>query len=229
MTEKEKIVQSIAADKKGWDILLDDLYFPPDLKHFKNCSTELIENSDGTISCLFYLVKECRMLCYTGLAAVFINKKSPELIFNSGHGFDYQFSQSLFFCEKYVVLRKKEMHFEETDLTVAPFVLIDTVSHKFTIIDFDFTSIYYTVDFLGGNKLIIRLNDPDNLKSLRVSVKNKNGTIIDLSKSVFLSFDRFDNALEQYCENKKTASPRNWLTTMLSHWQKFFGSNKSTA
>ena len=211
-------------ESKGWEIDFSDLQYPAKLDLFKNSSADIIESNDKKYCCLFYLVGEYRMLCYTGLVAIYKNKNAPELIFNSGHWFDYQFSQTVYYCGDYIVLRKNELYFEQTKQTFSPFIVINLEYKEFTIIDFDFTSIYYSVDYFGKNKLKLKLNNPNDLISLRVSVENKDGYIIDLTELSFLPFNQLDNELKQYCDRKKTATNSTLPKAGRTWWQKLFSS-----
>lgn len=222
-TTVNDILRTMTFDSKGWAIKFDNLHFPEKLELFKNSSADLIESSDKKYACLFYLVGEYRMLCYTGLVAIFKDKDSPELLFNSGQWFDYQFSQTIYYCGKYVVLRKNEMYFEESEQTFSPFIVIDLEARQFTIVDFDFTSIYYGVDYLENNKLKLRLNNPNDLTSLRISVENKDGFIIDLTEMLFLPFNQLDTELKQYCDRKKTATNSTLPKAGRTWFQKLFG------
>jgi hypothetical protein len=155
---------------------------------------------------------------------IYKNKNAPELIFNSGQWFDYQFSQTVYYCGEYVVLRKNEMYFEQSKQTFSPFIVINLESKKFTIIDYDFTSIYYGVDYLEKNKLKLKLNNPNDLTSLRVSAENKDGFIIDLTELAFLPFNQLDNELKQYYDRKKPATNSTLPKAGRSWWQNLFGS-----
>ena len=208
---------------KGWDIQFSELHYPDNLDLFKNTSAEVFESNDKHYCCLFYLVGEYKMLCYTGLVGIYKNKAAPELIFNSGHWFDYQFSQTLYYCGEYVVLRKNEMYFERTKQTFSPFIVIHLELKEFTLIDFDFTSIYYSVEPLEKKKLKLKLINPNNLTSLRVGVENKDGHVIDLTELAFLPFNQLDHALMQYCELKKTATNSPAKSWGRGWWQKLLG------
>lgn len=216
------IIKSMSFESKGWDIEFANLNYPDKLDLFKNSFADIIESKDDKYGCLFYLVGEYRMLCYTGLVAIYKNKNAPELIFNSGHWFDYQFSQTVYYCGDYIVLRKNEMYFEQSKKTFSPFIVIKPETKEFTIIDFDFTSIYYRVNFLEKNKLKLKLNNPNDLTSLRVKVENKDGSIINMKELTFLPFNQLDSALKHYCDSKKTVTNSSLLMMVQKWWQKLF-------
>jgi hypothetical protein len=218
------ILRTNTFESKGWEIDFSDLQYPDKLDQFKYSSAEIIESNDKKYCCLFYLIDEYRMLCYTGLVAIYTNKSAPELIFNSRHWFDYQFSETVYYCGNYMVLRKNEMYFEQSKQVFSPFIVINLESKEFTIIDFDFTSIYYGVEYLEKNRLKLKLNNPNDLTSLRVNVENKDGYIIDLTEISFLPFNQLDNALKQYCDRKKPATNNTLPKAGRTWWQKLFGS-----
>ena len=222
MSEKDEVLQTIKFDNKGWDIAFDKLYFPKNLQLFKNSSTELIERDDKKYCCLFYLVGEYRMLCYTGLICVFKDKNEPKVIFSSEQWFEYQFTQSVYYCGNYIVLRKREMYFEESKQSYSPFIIIDLENLVFSILDFDFTAAYYGVDYSGTNKLKLRLNNPDDLKSLKVNIQNLDGKIIDLAESTFFPLSQFDNEIKKYCDVKKAAAHNTLSREGRTWWQKVF-------
>jgi hypothetical protein len=186
-------------DTKGWDIDFGQLLTPkrgvdPYIFAFDN----LYENEN--LSCLFYTINEYRMGAYAGLIGIFKDKHKPTLIANpTNQWFVWQGDRSLTFSDNYLFIRK--LAYNQTDkLSGTPFTIFDLDKNVFGFIDFDMTSIYYSPIKINDSVYKFNLDSPEELNA---KIQSRHGQTFDLKTIKFYSFDKLDNLIEIYFDEKK--------------------------
>ena len=200
--ELERLEKPDNIDTKGWNIEFQQLLSPKrGVYPHINLIDKFYESPDSRYACLFYTVDEYRMGAYRGLIGIFENKQNPKLLVNpKDQWFSFNGNRPLGFESDILFLRILAYN-EDENLSGMPFVLVDLSKRKFGFIDFDFTSIYYSLVFVSGTTYKINLDTPEEIKNRQLA--NRDSELIDLSDIQFYGFDQFDNALELYWDQKK--------------------------
>jgi hypothetical protein len=189
-------------DNKGWSIDKAQLWYPKENRSWYD--DDLYENLDKKFSCLFYNIDEYRMGFYGGLISLFENKYSPTIMANpKGQWFDLNSQNPLIFSDNFLFLRKLAYN-EDENLSGTPFAIFNLEKKTFGFLDFDASSIYYSLIKTLDNKYKINLDNPNGLNNLRIMPLNRNGEIFDITTIKFYSFDKLDTMTEIYFADKKT-------------------------
>ena len=187
---------------KGWNIELDRLPSPEREKSpYLCCFDQLFESDDKTIACLLYTVFEYRSDFRAGLLAVFENKKNPELLLNPDNTwFEFNGFNTVFFgkSNKIIFLRKICYNNRLANPDI-PFCIIDLEKMLFTFHEFDFTSMYYSIEERISSIYEIVLIHDDLLK--KSGRKSRNGEKIDLYNCKWFSLNEINNFCQIYWEN----------------------------
>jgi hypothetical protein len=189
-------------DTKGWNIDFNQLLTPKRGTHpYIFLTDNLFESPNEKYACLFYTVVEWTMCSYGGLIGIFTNKNNPKLLVNpKNQWFDYEGVRSLIFSDDLLFVRKNAYNKNEK-LSGTPFVVFDLSNKIFGFIDFDATSIYYSLIKVQGNIYRFNLDMPEEMK--HITLPNRHGQTFDLTTLKFYSFDKLDNILDIYFEEKK--------------------------
>ena len=81
--------------------------------------------------------------------------------------------------------------------------MFDLTKKLFGYIDFDATSIYYSPIKISSNTFKFNLDTPKELKNM--NVPNRHGEVFDLASVKFYSFDKLNDLLGLYIDEKKNA------------------------
>jgi len=128
------------------------------------------ETTDKKYGIFFYNIEEFRMLAYGSKFAIFNNSKSNVPLLNLKKlwiWFDEQ--KPFFYAEKSncIIFRKPKSN------TSYPFLLIKPELQIFASIEWDYTSIYYGLEEIDENNLILTEVYPEVLKISKSKPKNK--------------------------------------------------------
>jgi len=189
-------------DNKGWDIDRTQLRYP-ETKSLGFDVDKLFENQDKDFACLFYNIDEYRMGFYGGLISIFENKEAPKLLANpKNQWFDLNSHKPLIFFDNFLFLRKLAYNSDE-NLSGTPFAIFDVEKKIFGFLDFDASSVYYSLIKIYNNTYKINLDNPEGLKNLRVMPTNRHGEIFDMTTIKLYPFGYLDKMTEIYFADKK--------------------------
>jgi len=182
------------------------------------------ETTEGRYGVYMYNIDEWRMMSYAGLIAVYTNKDHSESLvnsgitriwFDSGKTFDYApLSDCLIF--------RMPAYKDGSTKPDFPFLLIKPREKVFAFIEWDSASIYYGLNEIQTEKLIVKEVHPKDLSS--VGIIKRTGEIIDITNLVWFDIKNFDQALNIY-HGEIDKSPneillkkikRNWWQRLLS-------------
>lgn len=195
-------------DNKGWEIPFLNLPTPiRGVSPYIFLQDKLFESSDKEYACFFYTITEYRMGFYIGLIAIFKNKDNPTLIVSPiNQWFDYQGEDSIYFFDKFIFVRKLAYNKNE-EISGTPFVIFDLDKNRFGFIDFDWSSIYYSIQKVSGTVFEFYPDDLNELNRLTITRAHER---FDVSAIKYCSFDQVDNLMELYFEERKASiSKRN--------------------
>lgn len=162
----------------------------------------LFESPDQNFACLFYNIDEYRMGFYGGLIAIYEGKNRPLLTANpKNQWFDYYGDRSVSFSDKYLFARKLAYN-ENEGLSGTPFVVFDLEKRKFAFIDFDVTSIYYSLAKDQNCLYRFILDYPNELKNMRVKFPSRHGQTVNLGTLNFYPLDNGDDMIQMYFQEK---------------------------
>ncbi len=164
---------SLRINTFGWNIDYSILPTPERKKARYSYSIDKFYFSEEfDIACLMYTITEYRMGAYAGLVALYKNKDSPKLVYNSfKNWYIYRGDRSALFVNNKIILRL-------LNKTEGPFIVFDLHKDKFATVPFDYTSIYYDIEHLNG-EYKIRLKDIESRKRIQ---KCRDGETIKLSE-----------------------------------------------
>lgn len=189
-------------DSKDWNIDFGKLLTPKrGVSPYIFLSDRLYESPDGKYACLVYTIFESSMGSYTGLIGLFEDKQTPILLTNPrDQWFSSLGDRTLRFDNNLLFLRKPAYN-ENSQISGTPFVVFDLSKKQFGFIDFDGTSIYYSLLHNNGTKYKINLDTPNEIANR--SLPNRHGETIDIANIKFYTFDQLDKLLELYWEEKR--------------------------
>ena len=189
-------------DTKGWNINFRQLVTPKRGVHpYHYFRDELYESPDKKFACLFYTINEYRMGSEAGLIGIFVNKNKPTLLANpKNQWFDYQGDRSLIFSDNFLFLRKLADNQNEK-LSGTPFVVFDLINRTFCFIDFDATSIYYSLVKVEKSTYKLNLDTPEEIK--HITLPNRHGQTYDLTTFKYYAFGELDKIMELYFDEKE--------------------------
>jgi hypothetical protein len=155
-----------------------------------------VEISDSDYKLCFYTVEEHRMGAYLGHLALF---KDDLQIVSSGNIWIWYSRPSSFIYAKNsdcLIFRMSAFKNENEIKSELPFLFIKPESKKFSLVDWTFTSIYYTLDEVSANHLEVK--EVNSVELDRINSPRKTGEIINLDSLIWYDLSNFNKAQEIY-------------------------------
>jgi hypothetical protein len=189
-----------AFESNGWNIDCTKLYLPKlDDYNFSYSYAKLLESPDNSFACLFYAINEYRMGAYTASIAIYKNKAAPILVSNpENQWFDYKESKSVYFFDDYFFVRKLA-HAVDDRLSGTPFVAFNLQKSIFCFIDFDWTSIYYSLTKVDEE--IFQLKVENEYKHYNFD-SSRDNEVFDLKTKKYYSMDQTNDIDVLYLKEK---------------------------
>lgn len=188
-------------DTKGWQFDYNQLWNSEATSGWND--DKLYESADEKFACIFYKIDEYRMLSYSAIIAILENKNNPILLANpKEQWFDFQGDRSAIFSDHLLFLRKLAYNQDE-NLSGTPFVILNLDDRTFGFLDFDVTSIYYSIEKIDEHRFRLNLDYPNELNNMRVKLPNRHGQVFDITTIKFYSFDKINLLLDIYFGDKK--------------------------
>lgn len=147
-----------------------------------------VETQDKRYGLYFYNIEEVRMMTNFTCFAIFGEGNFDKPLLNSDAVRVWYFKEETF------------TYAEQSDCLIfmfgRPYLLIKPQTQQFSFIEWDFTSIYYTLEEIGKDVLLIKEKYPEELD--RHNVVRRTGETINLTGLIWYDFGQFDNALKLY-------------------------------
>ncbi len=187
-------------DNKGWDINCQQLPTPErGVYPYHYIRDKLVESEDKKYACLFYTITEYRMGAESGLIAIYQNKDAPILKVNpKDQWFDYSGSNSVVFFDDMLFVRKLAYNLDE-QLSGTPFVIFDFRKNIFGFIDFDWSSIYYSLIKVSENTFKFFYDKQSGNNKV---IPSRHNEVFKLEGMKFYPMDQSNDLLKLYFEEK---------------------------
>jgi hypothetical protein len=158
-----------------------------------------IETPDKKYAVYFYNVEEPKMMQTFAKVAIFAGGKFDSPVANSDKiwiwystKFSYaQKSACLIFIAPEMKKTVSQFRFHP------PYLLIKPGTRQFSFIEWDFTSIYYSLDEVSENVLVVKEEKPKDFFD-RYNYAIRTGEMIDLNALTWYDFTQLDDAQEIY-------------------------------
>ena len=189
-------------DTLGWKIDFNQILTPKrGIDPYIYLYDTFYESADKKYACLLYTIVEWTMMNYSGLIAIYENKEKPKLIVNpTTQWFSFEGDSTLFFDKDFLFIRKNAYN-ENPLLSGIPFIAIDLKNKKFGFIDFDASSIYYSIHYIESNIYKFNLDTPNEIMGSKFA--NHNGETFNLTTVKFYNIQDLDNTNDLYINMKK--------------------------
>lgn len=155
-----------------------------------------IETADKKYALYFYNIDEVRMGAYYAYLAIFAENKFDRPIVSSGKVWIWYSNARTFTCAQKSACLIFKTSVRKAGEVEYPYLLIKPEIGQFSFIDWDFTSIYYSLEELGENIVVVREESPQYLD--RPDHVRRTGEMIDLNALTWYDLAQFDDALEIY-------------------------------
>jgi len=167
------------------------------LKGYKNpiCIDDyFVETADKKYSLYFYNIEEVTMMAYFANLAIFAENKFDSPLLSSDKVWIWYSNAKTF-----TYAQKSECLIFRTSVRIAgkstyPYLLIKPPIKQFALLDWDVTSIYYYLEEIDENIVLVKEQSPQNLD--RLGYLRRTGEMIDLNKLTWYDFIQFDDARE---------------------------------
>lgn len=147
-------------DYRGWNIDVDELP-GPDRKKWAYLHDESHIHDKSDVLCLIYSIAEIRMGWYAGRIVIFVNKDKPVLWLNpvnyvaSGYSNHVSFSAN----GRYIFI-KISVFYEKLNRVYLPFLVVDTVDKRWSIIYIS-NGFHYDIEEIDDNNFKLKENYRD--------------------------------------------------------------------
>jgi len=159
-----------------------------------------IQTPDKKYALYFYNIKEESMQAYYANLAIFSENKFDSPLLSSGKvRIWYIHRQTLTYAQisGCLIFRMPEMNKVFNPLKpVFPYLLIKPETSQFSLIDWDVTSIYYSLEEISENIVVVKEESPKELD--RFNAVRRTGEIININELTWYNFKQFDDASDIY-------------------------------
>jgi hypothetical protein len=156
----------------------------------------VIETADKKYALYFYNIEEQTMLAFYPNLAIFAEGKFDCPLLNSGKVSIWYSNVTTFPYGQKSTCLIFTMPTRKTGGLNYPYLLIKPQSSQFALIDWDVTSIYYCLEEVAENMMVVKEKSSYDLD--RLNYLRRTGEIIDLNKLTWYDFTQFDDAREIY-------------------------------
>lgn len=188
-------------DTQGWNVPFQEILTPQrDIYPFFYPFDRLYEDVEHKYACLMYTITEFSMGSYTGLLAIFENKEQPRMIGNPKYQwFSYNGDRTAFLVNDFLFVRLEAYH-QDKSLSGWPFVAFNLKEKRFGFIDFNASSIYYSITPVSDTTYKFHLDSPDHIDNRRFI--NRHGSEFDVKGRQFYDFSLLDSMVQLYHKEK---------------------------
>ena len=159
-----------------------------------------IETPDKKYALYFYNVEEVTMMNYFANLAIFAENKFDSPLLSSGKvRFGYSRDRTFTYAQKSgcLIFRAPVMNKKFNPVKPEyPYLLIKPETSQFSFIDWDVTSIYYSLEEVSENVVIVKEKSPQQLD--RLNYVRRTAEMIDLIALSWYDLTQFDDAVEIY-------------------------------
>ena len=155
-----------------------------------------IETVEKKYALYFYNIENVAMMSWYANLSIFSENKFDIPILSSGKVCIWYFEDTTF-----TYAQKSEclifiMSFAQSGKPSGPYLFIKPRTGQFSLIDWDVTSLYYSLVEVDENILIVKETSPKDLD--RLNYLRRTGEIINLTELIWYDFAQFDDTREIY-------------------------------
>jgi len=173
------------------------------LKGYKNptyTDDYFIETADKKYALYFYNIEETTMLAYFANLAIFAENKFDSPMLSSDKVWIWYSD-----VKKFSYAPKSACLIFKTSVRITgnvsyPYLLIKPEAGKFALLDWDVTSLYYFLEEVKENIVLVKEGSSQSLDQL--NYVRRTGEMIDLNKLTWSDFTQFDDAREIYINRR---------------------------